>query len=108
MADTLARARAAVSVPALRRPAAGEPLSAFTVDVEDWYQSCVDYDAPITERVVRNTDRILELLDECGVKGDVLRPGPGGRDVPGAGPAGSSRRGTRSSRTATATARCTR
>jgi polysaccharide deacetylase family protein (PEP-CTERM system associated) len=69
MADTMARARAAVSVPALRRPAAGEPLSAFTVDVEDWYQSCVDYDAPITERVVRNTDRILELLDARGVKG---------------------------------------
>jgi polysaccharide deacetylase family protein (PEP-CTERM system associated) len=53
----------------LRRPAAGEPLSAFTVDVEDWYQSCVDYDAPITDRVVRNTDRILEVLDEHGVKG---------------------------------------
>ncbi|MFL5968753.1 MAG: polysaccharide deacetylase family protein [Gaiellaceae bacterium] len=45
------------------------PLAAFTVDVEDWYQSCVDYDAPITERVVRNTHRILALLDEYGVKG---------------------------------------
>ena len=44
-------------------------LSAFTVDVEDWYQSCVDLDAPITERVVRNVDRILELLDALGVKG---------------------------------------
>ena len=45
------------------------PRNAFTVDVEDWYQSCLDYDAPITERVVRNTDRILAVLDECGVKG---------------------------------------
>jgi polysaccharide deacetylase family protein (PEP-CTERM system associated) len=45
------------------------PRHAFTVDVEDWYQSCIDYDAPITERVVRNVDRMLEVLDECGVKG---------------------------------------
>jgi polysaccharide deacetylase family protein (PEP-CTERM system associated) len=44
-------------------------LSTFSVDVEDWYQSCFDLDAPITERVVRNVDRILELLDEVGVKG---------------------------------------
>jgi polysaccharide deacetylase family protein (PEP-CTERM system associated) len=43
-------------------------LAAFTVDVEDWYQSCVDYDAPITERVLRNVDRVLEVLDEVGVK----------------------------------------
>jgi polysaccharide deacetylase family protein (PEP-CTERM system associated) len=45
------------------------PRNAFTVDVEDWYQSCVDYDATITERVVRNVDRMLTLLDDCGVKG---------------------------------------
>jgi polysaccharide deacetylase family protein (PEP-CTERM system associated) len=45
------------------------PRNAFTVDVEDWYQSCLDYDAPITERVVRNVDRILEVLDDCAIKG---------------------------------------
>ena len=45
------------------------PRHAFTVDVEDWYQSCVDFDAPITERVVRNVDRVLAVLDEHGVKG---------------------------------------
>ena len=28
------------------------PLAAFTIDVEDWYQSSVDFDAPISERVV--------------------------------------------------------
>jgi polysaccharide deacetylase family protein (PEP-CTERM system associated) len=50
-------------------PAAGRPQAAFTVDVEDWYQSCVDVEAPITDRVVANVDRILELLDECTVKG---------------------------------------
>lgn len=44
------------------------PQHALTVDVEDWYQSCIDYDAPITERVVRNVDRLLALLDECSVK----------------------------------------
>jgi polysaccharide deacetylase family protein (PEP-CTERM system associated) len=45
------------------------PVAAFTVDVEDWYQSCIDFDAPITERVVRNTDRLLSVIDERGVKG---------------------------------------
>jgi len=50
-------------------------LSAFTVDVEDWYQSCVDLDAPITERVVRNVDRILEVLDAAAVKGTFFMQG---------------------------------
>lgn len=45
------------------------PRNAFTVDVEDWYQSCIDYDAPITDRVVRNVDLILAVLDEHGIKG---------------------------------------
>jgi polysaccharide deacetylase family protein (PEP-CTERM system associated) len=50
--------------------ASGKPraAAAFTIDVEDWYQSCVDYEAPITERVVRNVHRIVEILDEFGVK----------------------------------------
>ena len=46
-----------------------QAVAAFTVDVEDWYQSCVDYDAPITERVVRNVERLLAVLDETRVKG---------------------------------------
>jgi polysaccharide deacetylase family protein (PEP-CTERM system associated) len=53
----------------LTPPPAGAPVHAFTVDVEDWYQSTIDYDAPISERVVRNTDRILELLDDAGIRG---------------------------------------
>jgi polysaccharide deacetylase family protein (PEP-CTERM system associated) len=48
-------------------PAAAQ--CALTVDVEDWYQSSVDYDAPISGRVVRNTDRLLLLLDEHQVRG---------------------------------------
>jgi polysaccharide deacetylase family protein (PEP-CTERM system associated) len=43
-------------------------LCAFTVDVEDWYQSCIDFDAPITERVVKNTERILAILDRRNIK----------------------------------------
>jgi polysaccharide deacetylase family protein (PEP-CTERM system associated) len=50
------------------QPAGGQPTAAFTVDVEDWYQSCVDFDAPITSRVVSNVHRILALLDESEVK----------------------------------------
>jgi polysaccharide deacetylase family protein (PEP-CTERM system associated) len=57
-----------ITVPALRPPADGQPLIAFTIDVEDWYQSCVDFDAPITSRVVRNTERVLEVLDEHCIK----------------------------------------
>jgi polysaccharide deacetylase family protein (PEP-CTERM system associated) len=49
-------------------PLSGHPLCAFTVDVEDWYQSCIDFDAPITERVVKNTERILTILDRHNVK----------------------------------------
>jgi polysaccharide deacetylase family protein (PEP-CTERM system associated) len=44
------------------------PTCSFTIDVEDWYQSSVDFDAPITERVVRNVERLCAVLDECGVK----------------------------------------
>lgn len=44
------------------------PEAALTVDVEDWYQSSVDLDAPITSRVVRNMERVRGLLDECDVK----------------------------------------
>ena len=55
--------------------ASAERLSAFTVDVEDWYQSCVDLQAPITERVVRNVHSIIELLDAAGVKGSFFVQG---------------------------------
>ena len=49
-------------------PGKTRAAAAFTIDVEDWYQSCVDYEAPITERVVRNVHRILDILEEFGVK----------------------------------------
>ena len=59
------------------------PRNAFTVDVEDWYQSCLDYEAPITERVLRNVDRILAVLDECGVKGSFFVQGKVAEAFPG-------------------------
>lgn len=43
-------------------------LIALTVDVEDWYQSCIDFEAPITERVVRNVNLVLSILDEKKTK----------------------------------------
>jgi polysaccharide deacetylase family protein (PEP-CTERM system associated) len=42
---------------------------AFTMDVEDWYQSTIDFDAPIHDRVLRNMDRVRPVLAEFGIKG---------------------------------------
>jgi len=61
----------------------GTRLSAFTVDVEDWYQSCVDIDAPITERVVRNVYRLLGLLHRLDVKGTFFVQGRVAETFPG-------------------------
>jgi polysaccharide deacetylase family protein (PEP-CTERM system associated) len=49
-------------------PSGGRPVAALTVDVEDWYQSSIDFDAPISDRVVRNVDSLLALLAESRVK----------------------------------------
>jgi polysaccharide deacetylase family protein (PEP-CTERM system associated) len=56
---------------------------AFTVDVEDWYQSCIDFDAPISERVVRNVHRILALLDRTGTRGTFFVQGLVAEAYPG-------------------------
>lgn len=48
---------------------AGHPRCSFTIDVEDWYQSSVDFDAPITDRVLRNVARACAALDAHGLKG---------------------------------------
>jgi len=52
----------------LTPPAAPLPVCALTVDVEDWYQSCIDFDAPISDRVVRNMSLLHEALEESGTK----------------------------------------
>lgn len=59
------------------------PLCSLTVDVEDWYQSCVDLKAPISERVVHNVHRTLALLDEAGVKATFFVQGQVAQAYPG-------------------------
>lgn len=54
---------------------AKEILHAFTVDLEDWYQSSVDVSAPITDRVIRNTHILLSFLEEFGVKATFFSQG---------------------------------
>lgn len=44
-------------------------LNAITVDVEDWPQSSVAPDLPLTDRFVHNTRRVLEFLGERNVRG---------------------------------------
>jgi polysaccharide deacetylase family protein (PEP-CTERM system associated) len=40
----------------------------LTVDVEDWQQSTLDTNLPISGRVLRNTNRLLDLLAEFNVQ----------------------------------------
>ena len=42
--------------------------AAFTIDVEDWYQSSVDFDAAISERVIHNVERVRAVLAAARVK----------------------------------------
>jgi polysaccharide deacetylase family protein (PEP-CTERM system associated) len=72
-----------VPVPLDRPSDPAAPMHAFTVDVEDWYQSCIDYDAPITERVVRNTGTILEMLERRSVRGTFFVQGRVAETFPG-------------------------
>jgi polysaccharide deacetylase family protein (PEP-CTERM system associated) len=44
-------------------------LHAISVDVEDWFQSTIDADAPLSERFERSTDRVLEAFAAHGVRG---------------------------------------
>lgn len=43
-------------------------LNAFTVDLEDWMQSTLGPDWPITPRVIGNLERMLRLLRRHGVR----------------------------------------
>lgn len=42
--------------------------NALTIDLEDWAQSTLGPDVPITTRVLRKTDRTLTFLDRYGVR----------------------------------------
>ncbi len=56
--------------PEATRPA-GRPAarSILTVDVEDWPQSTLNQDLPLTDRVVANTRDLLDLFDRSGARG---------------------------------------
>lgn len=41
----------------------------FSADIEDWQQSVFDFDRPVSNRVVRNTSKLLDILDQHTVKG---------------------------------------
>ena len=45
------------------------PINILTIDLEDWAQSTLDYDLPISERALHNTHRLLDILAEFGVHG---------------------------------------
>ncbi len=46
----------------------GRITNALSIDLEDWAQSTLGPEMPITSRVLKNTDRILTLLDQCGLR----------------------------------------
>ncbi|MFO0974369.1 MAG: DUF3473 domain-containing protein [Phycisphaerae bacterium] len=48
---------------------AARAISALSVDVDDWGVAVLGPTAPLTERVVANTRRVLSLLAEFGVQG---------------------------------------
>lgn len=41
----------------------------FTADIEDWQQSVYDFDREVSSRVVRNTSRLLDILDGHNITG---------------------------------------
>jgi polysaccharide deacetylase family protein (PEP-CTERM system associated) len=41
----------------------------FSCDVEDWYQSSYDFEAPISKRVYTNVQKCLRILDGANVRG---------------------------------------
>ena len=45
------------------------PLNAISVDVEDWLQSTIDPELPLTDRFPDSTRRILEAFARRGVLG---------------------------------------
>lgn len=44
-------------------------INAFSIDIEDWYQSSFDFNAPISEICVHNTRHVLDFLSHYNVQG---------------------------------------
>ncbi len=54
-----------------------------TVDVEDWIQSTLDFDAAITDRCRTNTARMLDLLERLGIRATCFVQGLVAKHDPG-------------------------
>jgi polysaccharide deacetylase family protein (PEP-CTERM system associated) len=57
-------------------------MFAFSVDVEDWYQSSHDLNAPVSERCVYNTQIVLDFLEDHDVKGTFFVQGMVAKSFP--------------------------
>lgn len=57
-------------------------VHAFSLDVEDWYQSSFDFNAPISEICVHNTRLVLDFLSQHNVKGTFFIQGLVARAFP--------------------------
>jgi len=57
-------------------------LHAFSIDIEDWYQSSCNFDASISELCVQNTRRVLVFLENIGVKGTFFVQGMVAKQYP--------------------------
>jgi len=56
---------------------------AFSVDVEDWYQSTYDSDAELSDRFERSTLKVMDALDQHGVKATFFVLGLAAQKAPG-------------------------
>lgn len=59
-----------------------ECIHAFTVDVEDWYQSSYDINAPISDVCVQNTRKVLGFLEAHRTKGTFFVQGMVAKSFP--------------------------
>ena len=60
-----------------------QPVNALTIDVEDWIQSVYDVTAALTDRFVRNTQAVLELLAAHDVRATFFVLGLAAEKSPG-------------------------
>jgi polysaccharide deacetylase family protein (PEP-CTERM system associated) len=60
----------------------GSPRLCLTVDVEDWVQSTLDFDAHLTDRCRANTLRMLDLIESLGWRATCFVQGYVARDYP--------------------------
>ena len=62
---------------------ADKQVNILTVDLEDWPQSTLNHNLPVTSRVVINTKKLLDILGRRGVKATFFILGKVARAYPG-------------------------